>query len=97
MTQKELYIREYERALGMDVGRMAEEKQLVPREVEVRLTDGYEVASIDMTVSFQEDGASMQKASYAGDSAQYPQVYELRQDLREFYRLKDEQIRIVIV
>ncbi len=97
MTQKELYIREYERALGMDVGRMAEEKQLVPEKVEVKLTEGYEVSSIDMTVTFQDEAATVQKASYAGDSAQYPQIYELRQDLMEFYRLKDEQIRIVIV
>lgn len=97
LAQKERYLREYERALEMDVGRMAEEKLLVPKAVEVRLTEGYEVSSIEMTVAFSEDAAFAQKASYIGNGSEYPQVHELRRDLREFYRLKDGQIRIVIV
>lgn len=96
MTQKELYLKEYERALGMDVGRMAEEKQLIPQKVEVRLTEEYTVSSIEVTVTFQEDDLFVQKASYVDDSVEYPQVRELRQDLMEFYRLGEEQISIVV-
>ena len=50
--QKELYREEYERALGMDVSRMAEDKQLIPRQVKVQLSEDYEVESIEMTVSW---------------------------------------------
>lgn len=97
-TQKELYIKEYERALGMDVSRMAEERQLVPQKVEVRLTEEYQVDFIEMTVSFQEeDSIFMQKASYTEDHEEYPQVYELRRDLMEFYRLDEEQIHIAAI
>lgn len=96
VTQKEHYLREYERALGMDVSRMAEEKLLVPKKVEVRLTENYEVSTIDMEVALQEEGALVQKASYGEDDAQYPQVYELRQNLMEFYRLEESQIHIAI-
>lgn len=98
MTQKEIYLREYENALEMDVSRMAEQKQLVPQEVKVRLTEEYEVESIEMTVGFgEDDGMFVQKASYEADSTEYPQVYELRQDLVEYYRLDESQISIVIV
>lgn len=98
MTQKERYIREYERAVGMDVSRMAEEKQLVAEDVEVNLTDEYQVQFIDMTVKFsKEDSVFVQKAVYANDSEEYPMVYEFRQDLMDFYRLDENQIRITII
>lgn len=98
MVQKEAYLREYERALEMDVSRMVELKQLVPQNVEVRLTEDYEVEAIEMTVTFEEDDIMfVQKAYYENDSTEYPQVYELRQDLVEYYRLREDQISIAIV
>ena len=39
----------------------------------------------------------MQKASYAEGGQEYPQVYELRQELMEYYRLNEGQISIVIM
>lgn len=97
-VQKETYLREYENALEMDVGRMAEQKQLVAQAVEVRLTEEYEVESIEMTVSFAgDDSIFVQRASYAGDSTEYPQVYELKRDLMEYYRLDESRISIEIV
>ncbi len=97
-TQKEVYLREYENAVGMDVSRMAEEKQLAVQEVNVHLTQEYEVESIEMTVKRKEDnGVFVQKAAYADNGAEYPNVHELRQALMEFYRLDEEQITIVVV
>lgn len=98
LAQKERYLREYEEALGMDISRMAEEKQLDAQGVEVRLTEGYQVESIEMEVSLKEEGSLfMQKASYAEGGQEYPQVYELRQELMEYYRLNEGQISIVIM
>ena len=96
--QKELYLKEYERALGMDVSRMAKEKSLVPQQVDVSLSDDYQVESIALTITFGEDeGIFVPKASFADNSQEYPDVYELKQELMEFYQLKEEQISIVIV
>ncbi len=98
MAQKEIYLREYENALEMDVGRIVEQKQLVPKEVRVRLSKDYEVESIEMTVAFGEDDSMfMQKAFYENDSTEYPKVYELKQNLMEYYRLDESQISIAIV
>ena len=97
-TQKEMYLREYENAVGMDVSRMAEEKQLAVQEVNVHLTQEYEVETIEMTVKRKEDNSVfVQKAAYANHDAEYPSVHELRQTLMEFYRLDEEQITILVV
>lgn len=96
--QKELYLKEYERALGMDVSRMAKEKSLVLQQVDVSLSDDYQVESIALTITFGEDeGIFVPKASFADNSQEYPDVYELKQELMEFYQLKEEQISIGIV
>ena len=97
-TQKQVYLREYEQAVGMDVSRMAEEKQLVAEQVEVHLSEDYQVESIEMTVTLgEDDSVFVQKASFPDDSREYPGVYELKQELMEFYRLKEEQITIGVV
>lgn len=98
MTQKEVYLREYENAIGMDVSRMAEEKQLAAQEVNVHLTQEYEVESIEMKVKLTEDNSVfVQKAAYADNGAEYPSVHELRQALMDFYRLDEERITILVV
>ncbi len=97
-TQKEVYLKEYENAIGMDVSRMAEEKQLAAQEVNVHLTQEYEVESIELTVKLKEDNSVfVQKAAYADNGAEYPSVHELRQTLMEFYRLDENQIAILVV
>lgn len=99
ITQKEIYIREYERALEMDVSRMAAEKQLTAQEVRVRLTTEYEVESIEMTVEAQgnDENIFTGEASLADDSAYNKQISELRQDLMEYYRINESQVSIAAV
>lgn len=96
-TQKEVYVQEYERAVGMDISRMAEDKQLNTRQVEVHLSEDYQVDSIVMEVSLaNEDGLSVHKASFADNSREYPQVYKLKQELMDFYQIEEGQIEIVV-
>ncbi len=98
-TQKEIYLREYERALEMDVSRMAQEKQLTAQEVKVHLTEEYEVQSIELAVAIQKEDDSIfdQEAALAEVGMQYPQVHKLRQDLMEYYRLNEGQVSIVVL
>jgi Stage III sporulation protein AF (Spore_III_AF). len=98
-TQKEIYLREYERALEMDVSRMAQEKQLAAREVKVRLTEGYEVESIEIAVAMEKDDDNIfvQETPAASDSSRDTKISELRQDLAEYYRLNEEQVSIVVL
>ncbi len=99
MTQKEIYLREYERALEMDVSRMAQEKQLAAQEVKVRLTEEYEVESIEIAVAMEKDDDNIfvQETLFTTDSSQDPKISELRQDLLDYYRLNEEQVSIVVL
>ena len=95
--QKERYLRQYEHALEIDVARIVEEKQFAPQEVEVHLTEDYQVSSIKVTAVLErEEGSFVEKASFADRSQEYPKVYQLKQELMEFYRLKEEQLSIEI-
>lgn len=76
--QKALYLREYERAVGMDISRMAAEKQLDASQVEVHLSEEYQVESIAMEIS-KEGGEG---------------IYRLKQELMEFYQVNEAQIEI---
>ena len=93
--QKELYREEYERALGMDVSRMAEDKQLLPRQVKVQLSEDYEVESIEMTVSLGEDEIFL--TDFEENRKEDQKINELKQELMEFYRLTKGQVSIGIV
>ena len=93
--QKELYREEYERALGMDVSRMAEDKQLLPRQVKVQLSEDYEVESIEMTVSLGEDEIFL--TDFEENRKEEQKINELKQELMEFYRLTKGQVSIGIV
>ncbi|MCI8484987.1 MAG: stage III sporulation protein AF [Lachnospiraceae bacterium] len=96
-TQKRAYLKEYERAIGTDISRIAEGKQLNPCWTEVHLSDTYQVESIAMEVSFEkEEGLSVQKASFGDDSKEYPEVYNLKQELMDFYQLEEGQISITV-
>ncbi|MEY8392522.1 hypothetical protein D3Z36_00035 [Lachnospiraceae bacterium] len=96
-TQKERYLQEYEKALEMDVSRMAEEKQLAVSEAEVHLSLDYQVESIELTAAFvEEEGIFVHKASFADRIQEYPRVQELKQELMEFYRLNETQVSIEI-
>ena len=93
--QKKLYREEYERALGMDVSRMAEDKQLLPRQVKVQLSEEYQVEFIEIIVSLGEDEIFLTDFAENGKEAQ--KVNELKKELMEFYRLAEGQVSIGIV
>ncbi len=96
-TQKERYLQEYERALEMDVSHIAEQKELTVSEVKVCLSQDYQVESIELRAAFQEDESIfVQKASFADQIQEYPRVQELKQELMDFYRLKETQVIIEI-
>ncbi len=95
--QKAMYLREYERAVGMDISRMAEEKQLYANQVDVRLSEEYQVESIAMEISMKgEEKGLLRKASYGDNSQEYPEVYRLKQELMEFYQIEEAQIEISV-
>ena len=94
-VQKEPYIREYERALELDVTRIAEEKELLVTEARVCLTEEYQVESIDVAAVLKEDGV-VQKADFLELGREYPKVQELKQELMQFYQLDEDQIHIDI-
>lgn len=96
-TQKRAYLKEYERAIGTDISRIAEGKQLHACWTQVHLSDDYQVESVAMEVSFEEEeGLSVQRASFGDDSQEYPEVYHLKQELMDFYQLEEEQISITV-
>ncbi|MCI9136873.1 MAG: stage III sporulation protein AF [Lachnospiraceae bacterium] len=96
-TQKRVYLQEYERAIEMDVGRIAEEKQMKALWTEVHLSEEYQVESIGMEVSLnREEGLFVSKASFKDDSGEYSEVYELKRELMEFYQLEEGQIQITV-
>ncbi len=96
-TQKERYLREYEKALEMDVSRMAEQKQMKVSQARVHLSQEYQVESIDLTaVLEEEEGIFVQKASLSERIQEYPRVQELKQELMEFYQLDEAEISISV-
>lgn len=95
--QKEIYIRQYENAIGMDISRMAEERQLSANQVEVRLSEEYQVESIAIQVNAYEEGeVAIESISLLDSGREYPAVSDLKQELMEFYRIGEEQIDIEV-
>ena len=93
--QKKRYLQEYEQAVGVDVSRMAESRQLLVKQVEVHLSEDCQVESIAMEISAPGEGGSLlHKVSYEDDSQEYPEVYRLKQELMEFYQMEEEQIAL---
>lgn len=96
-TQKKAYVQEYERVIGMDVGRIAEGQQLQVLWTDVHLSQEYQVESIDMEVKVgEENGVYIPKVSFEDNSQEHPRVYALKQELMDFYRLTEEQIHITV-
>ncbi len=82
--QKEAYIKQYEEAIEMDVGRMARQRQMMADQVTVRLNGEYEVESIQVRARPIEGG------SPDGSEAR-----GLKQELMEFYQIGERQVEIV--
>lgn len=96
-AQKEIYVQEYEKAIGMDVSRIAEGKGMYTLWVQVGMSESYQVESIGMEVGFGEgDGISIQKIPFGDGGGEYPKVRELKEELMEFYRLEEGQIEIAV-
>lgn len=96
-TQKKAYVKEYEKAIEMDVSQIAEGREMQVVWAKVQLSEEYQVESIRMEVALSgEDGSSIEKASFGDDSREYPEVYGLKQELMEFYRLGEGQVTVAV-
>lgn len=95
-SQQQIYRSEYEKAISMDVEQIAKRQELEIKKIEVHLTEGCQVERIQLEVFFSEgEKAKQEKALYEG-GAEYPSVYELQKELKEFYQIDEEQIEIVV-
>ncbi|MCI8683337.1 MAG: stage III sporulation protein AF [Lachnospiraceae bacterium] len=95
-TQKKAYLQEYERAIEMDIERIAQGKGLNPLRTEARLSEDYQVESIVLEVSDSKEGVLVPKVSFGDDSLKHPGADELKQELMEFYRLEENRITVSV-
>lgn len=97
LTQKKVYLEEYERAIAMDVERIVEGRQFKALWTKVHLSEEYQVESIDLEVRMDgENGISIPKVSFSDESKNHPEVHALKQELMEFYQLEEEEIQIAV-
>lgn len=95
-SQRAIYQKEYEKAIGVDISQMAESQELETREVEVQLDHDYQVKQISLKVSFSDgEGAGVEKAFFAGEE-EYPAVRQLKKNLSEFYGIAESQIEVAV-
>lgn len=101
--QSDYYKQEYEQAIGEDIAQMAEDKEFECEEVQVALSDNYEIEAVSMQVSKsgESDDAAVEKIVIAGsqssDELQGSITNELREKIKDFYQLEDSQITITYV
>lgn len=95
-SQRAVYQKEYEKAIGMDISQMAESQELETKQVEVELDPDYQVKQIFLKVAIaknQETG--MEKAFFDGGE-DYPSVHRLKKSLIEFYGITESQIAVTV-
>lgn len=96
-AQKKAYVQEYERAIEMDVGRIAEGMGMEALWTNVQLSEEYQVESIGMEVALlEEEGSPVGKADFGEGGREYPKAYALKQELMEFYRLGEGQVTVAV-
>ena len=96
-SQKKVYMREYERAIALDVNGMAVRKQLNPLQTKVRLSGEYQVESIALEVEYnQEDDFFSEEFMSGAESQGSAKVREFRRELMECYQLEEGQIEIAL-
>ena len=96
-SQKKVYMREYERAIAMDIDGMAARKQLNSLRTEVHLSGEYQVESVTMELKHdREDEFSLGEKSSGTEAEDSAKVQEFRKELMEFYQLEEGQIEIAL-
>ncbi len=96
--QRELYQKEYGKAIGGDITLMAEEEGLTVQKIQVELTEDYEIATVTMHVSLtgQQDGIFIEKITLKDNSREYPAVLKFKEKLMDFYKIGESQIQITV-
>lgn len=95
-SQQEIYRKEYEKAISMDIEQMVQRQELQPGDIEVSLTGECQVEKIYIEAGFPKESESyLEKAGFSA-GAEYPAVYELQKELKDFYQIEEEQIEIVM-
>ena len=95
-SQQEIYRKEYEKTIGMDIEQIARREELEVKEVSVQLTEECRLEKIYMEVEIlEENGIFPQKALFS-DKEEYPAVHELQKELMNVYQVEEEQMEIVV-
>ena len=93
-SQQEIYHEEYEKAISVDIEQMVKREDLKAKKVEVSLTEECQIEHIYVEVEFlEENEAYLEKAAFS-EGTEYPEIYELRKELKDFYQVEEEQIEI---
>ena len=97
-TQKTVYQKEYGKAIGNDIALMAQDQELTVEHVQVELTENYEIKNVAMEVRLtgQEEGISVEKIILKDNSQDYPAVVKFKERLTDFYKIEDDQIQIAV-
>ena len=95
-SQKEIYQKEYERTICMDLAQMAERQELRAGKIEVSLTEDCLVEHIYLEVELPEEEKEYSQKAVFSKGEEYPSVYELRKELENFYQIEEEQTEIVV-
>lgn len=96
--QKQAFQKEYEAAIGEDIVQMAEAEEIVVNDVSVQLSEEYELKQVSLNVRLKEssEGIQIEKITLADNSKEYPDVWELKKKIMEFYEVEDSQIQITV-
>lgn len=101
--QTEYYLDEYEQALEEDVSQMVTDAGFVTKEVEVELTEKYEINNIVLTIAqeSEENKILIGKIDLGNDNNETEERSYVYQDLKDkiqtFYQLSDDEIQITLV
>lgn len=95
-SQQQMYQKEYERAISMDIEQMVKRQELVAKEVTVSLTKECQVEKIQIEAQLPANGEEYREKALFSHGEEYPAVYELRKELQDFYQIKEEQIEITV-
>lgn len=101
--QTDYYKQEYEQAIGEDMTQMAQDKGFAVKDIEVTLTDDYELEKVQMQICKKEDEneVSIEPVavgdSLASDIGKEAIYHDLQEKIKDFYHLEDSQITISYV
>lgn len=97
------YKKEYEQAIGEDMTQMAQDKGFDVKNIQVSLTNTYDLDRVSMKICKKDDEkkVSMEpvvvKGSLVADTQNAAVYHDLQEKIKEFYHLTDAQIAITYV